>query len=66
MGHIPDDEVMKMKKLYKTLMVNSCLINLCDTKMAINSRSKRVYLLCPNSIKSCKSETKKIMQKYTN
>ena len=46
------------------MMINSCLIKLCETKMAINSRSKRVYLLCPNSIKSSKSETKKLMQKY--
>ena len=40
------------------------LISLCDTKMTINKRTKKVYLLCPNSIKSNTSKTKKYMQKY--
>ena len=34
--------------------------------MTINKRTKKVYLLCPNSIKSNSSQTKKSMQKYVD
>ena len=62
--NVDKNDKQKIKKLYKTIIINSCLIELCSAKMTINCRSKRVYLLCPNSIKSRKSETKKAMQRH--
>ena len=34
--------------------------------MLIHKRTKKVYLLCPNSIKSNNTKTKKAMQKYVD
>ena len=47
-------------------MIYSYLIQLCGTKMTIDKRTKKVYLLCGNSIKSNSSEIKKSMQKYVD
>ena len=49
---------------YCNILMYSYFIQLCEFQIATKSRN--VYLLCSNSIKSKKSKTKKLMQQYAN
>ena len=54
------------KFIYKNALIYGYLHCLCSSRVLINHLSNKTYFLCENSVKSSKSETCKLLQKYAS